>query len=80
VRKFALMVGLSKDYIVDLEYGRKSPTLDTLVKVAAGFDMTPSELLEGIGLTGDYPLSKPDGIKPDSDEGDEGPHYYSTSL
>ena len=48
-RKFGLMVGLSVDYMVDLEKGRKSPTLDSIVKIAGGFGITPSELLRGIG-------------------------------
>ena len=49
VREFALMVGLNKDYIVDLEYGRKSPTFDTILKICSGLGVTPSELMDGIG-------------------------------
>ena len=48
IRSLALMVGLSKDYIVDIEHARKSPTLDTLVKLSAGFGVSLSELVEGI--------------------------------
>ena len=80
VRGFALMVGLSKDYIVDLEFGRKSPTLDTLVKVAAGFGMTPSELLKGIGNPADFAPSEPNATKPQKDEGNDEPHYYFSGL
>ena len=29
LRQFALMIGIDKGYLVDVEYGRKSPTLDT---------------------------------------------------
>lgn len=53
VRGFALMVGLSKDYIVDIEHGRKSPTLDTLIKVSSGLDVPLSQLLDGIGESGE---------------------------
>lgn len=66
VRGFALMVGLSKDYIIDLEYGRKSPTFDTIVKISAGLDVSPSELLRGIG-------------EPPSN-GNSAPEYYHTKL
>ena len=30
LRKFALTIGADKSYLVDIEYGRKSPTLDTI--------------------------------------------------
>ena len=49
VRSFALMVGLSKDYIIDIEKGRKSPTFETIMKVCSGLDISPAELLDGIG-------------------------------
>ena len=48
VRKFALMVDLNKDYIIDIEKGRRSPSFDTILKVSSGLGVTPSELLEGI--------------------------------
>lgn len=70
VRGFALMIGLSKDYIIDLEYGRKSPTFDTILKIAAGFDITPSELLRGIG--------EPDGARDCKSEKQQIPEYYHT--
>ena len=66
VRGFALMVGLSKDYIIDIEYGRKSPTFDTILKIAAGLDVAPSELLRGIG-------------EPEIKQG-PAPEYYHTKL
>ena len=46
LRQFALMIGIDKGYLVDVEYGRKSPTLDTLAKIACGLDVEMSELLE----------------------------------
>ncbi len=39
LRRFALMVGLSKDYLVDIEYGKKAPTLVTIKRIADGLDM-----------------------------------------
>ena len=50
LRQFALMIGIDKGYLVDVEYGRKSPTLDTLAKIACGLDVEMSELLEGVRL------------------------------
>lgn len=53
LRAFSLMIGIDKGYLVDIEYGRKSPSLDTLIKIAGGFDMTLSELFEGIVIVPD---------------------------
>lgn len=50
LRQFALMIGIDKGFLVDVELGRKSPTLDTIAKIAAGLDMSLSELLEGISI------------------------------
>lgn len=72
LRGFGLMVGLSKDYLVDLEHGRKSPSLDTIVKIAGGFNITPSELLRGIGDPHDD--NPPDG------SGSPTPPYYHSPL
>ena len=72
VRGFALMIGLSKDYIIDLEYGRKSPTFDTILKIAAGLDVTASELLQGIGESSEARQRKPEETHP--------PEYYHTRL
>ena len=74
LRKFGLMIGLSKDYIVDIEFGRKSPTLDTIIKIASGLDITPAELLEGIG--------EPDVKRKRKPVQDERPHrrYHSAPF
>ena len=48
LRKFALMISIDKGFLVDIELGRKSPTLDTLVKVTNGLGLTLSELFEGV--------------------------------
>ena len=50
LRQFALMIGIDKGFLVDVELGRKSPTLDTIAKIAAGLDVSLSELFEGITL------------------------------
>lgn len=72
VRGFALMIGLSKDYIIDIEYGRKSPTFDTLLKIASGLDITPSELLRGVGEPDEAHRRKPAKQQP--------PEYFHTNL
>ena len=73
LRKCAEMIGISKDYLVDIEFGRKSPTLDTLVKVAAGFDISLSELLAGVGASYEDAAKPDDGTEPTT-------RYYASSL
>ena len=51
LRQFALMIGIDKGFLVDVELGRKSPTLDTIAKIAAGLDMSLRELFEGISIS-----------------------------
>lgn len=46
--KFALMVGLSKSFIIQIEHGRRNISLDTIERIAAGLNMTVSELFEGV--------------------------------
>ena len=48
LRKFALTIGADKSYLVDIEYGRKSPTLDTIWRISSGLDVTMSYLLLGV--------------------------------
>lgn len=45
---FAHHVGLDRTYVSGLERGRRNPTLDVIVKLAHGLDVTPSELLATI--------------------------------
>ncbi|WP_342586918.1 helix-turn-helix domain-containing protein [Olsenella sp. An188] len=52
LRKFALAIGADKSYLVDVEYGRKSPTLDTVERIARGLDVSMSYLLEGVDTVG----------------------------
>lgn len=46
--KFALMIGLSKSFIIQIEHGRRNISLDTIERIAAGLSMTASELFEGV--------------------------------
>lgn len=41
--------GLGSVYISQLESGKKEPGLRTIEILALGFDLTPSQLLRGIG-------------------------------
>jgi transcriptional regulator with XRE-family HTH domain len=43
--------GLGSVYISQLEHGKKEPGLRTIEILALGFDMTPAQLLRGIGGT-----------------------------
>ena len=45
---FAHHVGLDRTYISGLERGRRNPTLDIIVKLAHGLDVSPAELLATI--------------------------------
>lgn len=45
--KFALMVGLSKSFIIQIEHGRRNISLDTIERIAAGLNMS-AELFEGV--------------------------------
>lgn len=44
--EFARYVGLDRTYISGLERGKRNPTLETLVILARGLDIHPSELLK----------------------------------
>ena len=43
-REFALMVGRSKAYIIQLENGHRNVSLDTIERIAAGLDISISDL------------------------------------
>lgn len=45
---FAHHVGIDRTYISGLERGRRNPTLDLIVKLAHGLDVSPSELIATI--------------------------------
>lgn len=37
---FALMVGVSRKYLIDIEGGKANPTVDMLERIASGLDTT----------------------------------------
>ncbi|OUO89684.1 transcriptional regulator [Gordonibacter sp. An230] len=41
---FALMVGISRQYLIDIEKGEANPTVDMLERIAGGFDVPVGEL------------------------------------
>lgn len=43
---FALMVGLSRQYLINIENGRANPTVDILERIAGGFDTKVSQLFQ----------------------------------
>ncbi len=45
VEKFALMVGIDRNYLRAVEYGRANPTIDILVKIADGLGLHVWELM-----------------------------------
>lgn len=57
LRQFALTIGINKSYLVEIEYGRKAPTLDTMEKIACGLGVPISYLLIGVGPIKEADLS-----------------------
>ena len=59
--EFADRVGMTKSQLSDFERGRRLPTPPTLDIVAAGFDLTAADLLDGIYPWGSRqpPIHKP---------------------
>lgn len=47
-REFALMVGRSKAYIIQLENGHRNVSLDTIERIAAGLGISISDLFDDI--------------------------------
>lgn len=47
-REFALMVGRSKAYIIQLENGHRNVSLDTIERIAAGLGISISELFHNM--------------------------------
>lgn len=50
--EFAHHVEIDRTYISGIERGVRNPTLDTIVKLARGLDVPPTELLVTIKLQG----------------------------
>lgn len=45
---FALMVGVSRKYLIDIESGKANPTVDMLERIAGGLDTAVGQLFEGL--------------------------------
>ena len=45
---FANECGINRNYLCDLEAGRRNPTLDILERIATGFGISLEELFKGI--------------------------------
>lgn len=48
--KFALKIGMDRTYYASVEAGRRNISLENIKKIADGFDLTLSELFEGVGV------------------------------
>lgn len=48
---FAHLADLDRTYVSGVERGRRNPTLDVIVRLAAALDVAPSALLESIAVT-----------------------------
>lgn len=46
--EFAQMIGINRTYLIDVEHGRRNVSFDNLMKIAAGFDISISELVYNI--------------------------------
>lgn len=53
VRELSERAGISQPFIADIESGRGTPSLNSLVGLARGFDMTVMELLAGVDDMGE---------------------------
>lgn len=46
--KFALSINMDRTYLASVEKGKRNISIENLNKIAKGFNMSLSELLEGI--------------------------------
>ena len=44
--EFALMIGISRRYLIKLEAGGASPTLEMMERIAAGLDVTVRDMVD----------------------------------
>ncbi len=47
-RRFSLMIGMDRTYLIAVEHGRRNIAIDNISKIANGLGVTLSELFEGI--------------------------------
>ena len=45
LRQFAATIDMDKSFLSNIEHGRKSPSLDTIERIAGGLDVTMSYLM-----------------------------------
>jgi len=50
--ELAFRSNINKNYLCDIEKGRRNPTLIILSKIANGLEITLEELFKGVGLNG----------------------------
>ena len=48
IEDLALECGINRNYLCDLENGKRNPTLQMLEKIANGFNISISELTKGL--------------------------------
>ena len=51
-REFALMIGINRTYLIDIEHGRRNVAFDNMYKIASGLDVTMSDLLMDVEYDG----------------------------
>ncbi len=47
--------GISKNYLSDLELGRRNPTLELLGRLATAFNLDLASLLKGVDIVSPFP-------------------------
>lgn len=47
-RRFSLVIDLDKTYLSQVERGQRSPTLDTVVRIARGLGTPLADIVKGI--------------------------------
>lgn len=76
LRQFALTIGINKSFLVDVEHGRKSPTLDTIERISNGLGVPISHLMIGVGpIKEPRHVPSPEPMRPgEPDAGPSRPH------
>ena len=47
-RRFSMMVGMDRTYLIAVEHGRRNIAIENISKIANGLGVTLSELFEGV--------------------------------
>ena len=48
LREFGLVIGMNKTYLGDIELGKRNPSINSLEKIVAGYDLTVKEFFAKI--------------------------------